>query len=359
MHGNIFLIEQAQSFTRIRLNLPVDSITHIALGAIIGEAVAGKSLGKRAMFLGAVAQSVPDIDFIAAFWLPAADNLLVHRGFTHSILFGVLATLILAVLSQRWYRSRKIPVTTWVLLFGVEIFIHLFLDACNAYGVGWLEPFDHRRISFHILFVADPFFSLWSGVALAAILMLNSKVTRLRRIWVYSAILLTSVYLLYAFLNKLKVERDVLSQLEQQKISHQRFFSTPTPFNSWLWYVVAEDKNGYYVTHRSVFDDGNASLTWFPRQQHLLVKENKRDDVQKLLRFSQSYYTLAQRGDTLVFNDLRFGQIAGWDDPKAPFVFHYYLNYPEANLMVIQRGRFSNWNRKTLRSMLRRIRGER
>jgi inner membrane protein len=45
----------------------MDSITHIALGAITGEALAGKSLGKRAMILGAVAQSLPDIDFPLAF----------------------------------------------------------------------------------------------------------------------------------------------------------------------------------------------------------------------------------------------------------------------------------------------------
>lgn len=54
----------------------VDSLTHIALGACMGDAFAGKQLGKRAMFLGAVAQSVPDIDFIPSFWLSTAENLL-------------------------------------------------------------------------------------------------------------------------------------------------------------------------------------------------------------------------------------------------------------------------------------------
>jgi inner membrane protein len=336
----------------------LDSITHIALGAIVGEAIAGKTLGKRALFLGAIAQSVPDIDFIAAFWLPAADNLLAHRGFTHSLLFGVLATLILAVLSERWHRSRKIPYTTWLLLFGVEIFIHLALDACNAYGVGWFEPFDHKRVSFHILFVADPFFSIWSGIALAALMILDSKVTLLRRIWIYAALTFTTAYLMYAIANKLSVDRETKAILEQRKISWQRFFSTPTPFNSWLWYVVAETDSGFHTGYRSVFDDGDLTIGYHPQQNHLLENLDGRNDVQRLLRFSQAYYTVEQRSDTLVFNDLRFGQIAGWENPDAPFVFHYYLNYPEANLMVIQRGRFSNWNRRTFRSMVRRIRGE-
>ena len=61
----------------------MDSITHIALGACMGEAFAGKTLGKKAMLWGALAQSIPDIDFIASFWMDTSSNLLAHRGFTH------------------------------------------------------------------------------------------------------------------------------------------------------------------------------------------------------------------------------------------------------------------------------------
>ena len=42
------------------------SITHIALGACMGEAFSGKQLGKKATLWGAIAQSIPDIDFIEA-----------------------------------------------------------------------------------------------------------------------------------------------------------------------------------------------------------------------------------------------------------------------------------------------------
>jgi len=63
----------------------------------MGDAFAGKQLGKRALFLGAVAQSVPDIDFIASFWLNTSENPLAYRGFTHSILFVVMITPLLAL----------------------------------------------------------------------------------------------------------------------------------------------------------------------------------------------------------------------------------------------------------------------
>jgi len=45
----------------------LDTLTHIALGAIIGEAIGGKKLGKKALLVGAAVQCLPDIDFFASF----------------------------------------------------------------------------------------------------------------------------------------------------------------------------------------------------------------------------------------------------------------------------------------------------
>jgi len=336
----------------------VDSITHIALGAVTGEAIAGKSLGKRAMFIGALAQSIPDIDFITAFWLPSSDNLLVHRGFTHSLLFGVLTTLLLAAGAEKLHRPLKVSYTKWALFFGIEILLHLVLDVCNAYGVGWLEPFSHQRFSFNILFVADPFLSLSLGISLIVLMSIDSK-SAWRRFWIAFGLVISSVYFLYAVFNKITIVHETKVALERQHISYHRLLTTPTPLNSWLWYVVVEDSAGFHTAYRATADDTNEAITftYFPRQDELIHPFENLHDVQQLKRFSQGYYTVEQSGDTLIFNDLRFGQIAGWEDPAAKFVFHYYVNYPEANLLVIQRGRFSNWNRKTFRSMIDRIRG--
>lgn len=334
----------------------MDSITHVALGAITGEALAGKWLGKRALFLGAIAQSLPDIDFVAAFFLSPTDNLLAHRGFTHSFLFGVLATAACAAGSQRVLRARNVPPGRWVLFWGVGIFIHLLLDACNAYGIGWFEPFHDKRFSIHLLFVADILFSLPLGVGLIALMTLSSK-NPTRRLWIIASLTATALYFAYAVYNKSVVNEATRDALADQGIEAKRFFTTPTPANTWLWFVVVEDDSGFHITHRSTFDNRAMDFTYFPQQRQLLKGLGETDDVDNLLEFSQGYYTIAQRGDTLLFNDLRFGQIAGWADPKAGFVFHYYLNYPEANLLVIQRGRFSNWNRRTFTKMLERIGG--
>lgn len=68
----------------------MDSLTHIVLGAAVGELMAGKKLGKRSWLAGAFFQTVPDFDFIAGIWCTPAEDLLAHRGFTHSFLFIIL-----------------------------------------------------------------------------------------------------------------------------------------------------------------------------------------------------------------------------------------------------------------------------
>ena len=129
------------------------------------------------------------------------------------------------------------------------------------------------------------------------------------------------------------------------------------PLNTWLWWIVAEGGKGYHVGFRSTFDkEQSLHLKYFPRNDSLLDDFQENKELLHLIRFSEGYYTVESRGDTLVFNDLRFGQ-NGWDNPDERFVFNYYLSHPTENQMVIQRGRFAKWNQKKVESFITRIRG--
>ncbi len=308
------------------------------------------------MLLGVIAQSLPDIDIIASVWLKPAENLMAHRGFTHSIFFAILITGILALLARRWYLKR-IALKTWVLLWGINIFTHLFIDAFNAYGTGWFEPFSHERISFHTLFVADPLFTIWPLVAFIALILLANNHKR-RKIWWRAGIGLSCLYLIYAIINKINVDTDVKHSLAQQSVQYQKYLVTPTPLNNWLWYIVVGDSTGFYIGYRSVFDTKEKiDLEYFPRRDSLLNAIHDHENLQHLRRFSQGYYTVEKWSDTLVFNDLRFGQIVGWYNPREKFVFHYFLQHPSENELVVQRGRFAKWNEETVHSLLKRIKG--
>ena len=335
----------------------MDSITHLALGACMGEAFAGKTLGKKAMLWGALAQSVPDIDFMATAWLDTTSNLLAHRGFTHSFLFCALITPLLALLAERFHRPHNIRLGKWLIFFGAVIFANIFIDAFNNYGVGWFEPFSHQRLSFNVIYVADPFFSI--GPLIGCIMLLIKKRRGLqRKKWWRFGLALPLLYMGYCLFNKAQMDNAVKKSLQDQQIQYTRYFSTPAPLQNWLWYVVAGNDSGYHIGFRSVFDrQPDIAFQHFPRNESLLDSLRDHTDLHQLIRFSQQYYTVERWHDTLVFNDLRFGQIVGWDNPKQRFVFHYFLQHPGDNSLVVQRGRFTGWNWQTAQSLLRRIRG--
>jgi inner membrane protein len=334
----------------------MDSITHIVLGAAIGELMAGRKLGKKAMLVGAIAQSLPDIDVVASFWLDTSRDLWAHRGITHSLLFVLLISPLLGFVARRIYRSTAMTMRDWCLFFGLQLFVHIFIDAFNAYGTRWFEPFNSYPVSFNVLFVADPFYSCWLAVAFLALLILKKGVPA-RRVWARLGLLVSSAYLCYCLGNKWLIDTRVQKDLRRQSVHYTRYFTTPTLFNNWLWYVVAEDSNGYHIGYRSVFDHQPVSFRWMPRNDSLLEPFRLRGDVSYLLRFAGGYYTMEHWQDTIVFNVLRFGEIKGWEDPQARFVFHYFLQYPAENKLVVQRGRFAGWDRQTVLAFVRRIEG--
>src|SRR5688572_22150782 len=88
----------------------MDPFTHAVVGAAIGYAIGGRSLGKHAAGLGALAGITPDVDhFISS----DTDPLLYveyHRHFTHSLLFAfvgafvpILPWLTCAIFRARWW----------------------------------------------------------------------------------------------------------------------------------------------------------------------------------------------------------------------------------------------------------------
>jgi len=213
-------------------------------------------------------------------------------------------------------------------------------------------------VSFNIIYVADPFLLIWP-LSACLVLLFTKNSFKGRKKWKLLGLGMTSLYLLYCVTHKLIIDHTVKELLKRQKISYSRYFSAPAPLQNWLWYIVAATDSGYYVAYRSIFDrQQHLSLHYFPGRARLLARASDGETVRKLIRFSQQFYTAEIRSDTLVFNDLRFGQVIGWQDPAARFAFYYFPDLPNENKLVVQRGRLAGWNRAAIGSLYRRIKGD-
>ena len=74
----------------------MDSLTHIVLGAAIGEIILGKSIGRKAAVIGALAKTIPDFDLFYTGLNDPFAYLCYHRGHTHSLFWELLYAFPLA-----------------------------------------------------------------------------------------------------------------------------------------------------------------------------------------------------------------------------------------------------------------------
>ena len=150
----------------------MDNITHSLAGWALGQAglKAQSRKGLAALILGA---NMPDVDVFFG-WVPW-DPLAIHRGFTHSLLGGVLLMPPLLAgllwLLDRWQVSRGaafrsgLPMRIgWlVALCYLGALSHPSLDVLTTYSVQLLSPFSSAWFHADGLFIID----LWLWLLLA------------------------------------------------------------------------------------------------------------------------------------------------------------------------------------------------
>ncbi len=336
----------------------MDSLTHIVLGAAIGEAVLGKKIGRKAMLWGALADTIPDFDVFAAPFFTNAQQLLVHRGITHSFLFVAVMSPLLGWLFSKWFEKAGVNWKSWTSLFFLGLFSHIVIDSFTSYGTGWFEPFNSYRVSFNTIFVADLFYTIpFLICVLVALIAKNNSSTRIK--WNKAGLIISSVYLLFTLANKVHINNEMKDAFRKKNITAPDFVSTPTPLNNFLWITYSPDKTGYWFGYYSVFDKTNDVDFYHVNKNDPLIQPFENDESVKILKqFSKNYYVISKHDSAIYFNDIRFGQMGGWDKPDSAFVFSFKLNKDVDNSMALNRSKFKTSMPDALSSLVKRIKGK-
>jgi inner membrane protein len=287
----------------------MDSVTHLVLGASLGEAILGKKIGNRAMLWGAAAGSLPDLDILLAPFQDEIGFLTSHRGITHCLLFVLVAGAILGWLVGRWHARHGEDTSRrdWVLLFMVCLLTHVLLDACTTYGTPLLLPWSDYRVALNNIFILDPMFTLPLLLGVGYCLLWRPNVRR-RQLVCYAAIGLSCLYLGATFAGKCVVQRAFTTAMAEEGIESSRFMTAPTPINSILWYCLAEDKRGYHVGYYSLLARRKkVEFTFVARNEDLLAGIRHSPLIERLIWFSNGYYAVRRQKKQIVFDVLKFG----------------------------------------------------
>jgi len=284
----------------------MDSITQLALGAAVGEATAGRQVGRRALLWGAIAGTLPDLDV----FIPLGDavrDFTYHRSASHS-LFVLLALTPLVV----WLILKMHPGTAehrrrWFAMVYLVFATHVLLDSFTVYGTQIFWPVVTTPMTWSTIFIVDPLYTVPLLLGIIAAL-----ITGRRYSWGHVAntfgLVLSTGYLMWTLGAKLHVEQVARSALQQQNIASTDVLTTPSPFNSLLWRILVVNDEHYYEGFYSVLDgDDSINFERYLREPGLIEPLRTSWPVQRLQWFTKNFYAASLLDSDIVITDLRMG----------------------------------------------------
>ncbi|MBS9403788.1 metal-dependent hydrolase [Halomonas sp. TRM85114] len=284
----------------------MDSITQAALGAAIGGAVLGRRLGRKAVLIGAVLGTLPDLDVVIDYG-DAVANVTEHRGFSHSLFVLAGLATALTLLASRFAPARDIGLRHWGLFFGLILLTHPLLDALTTYGTQIWWPLDVRPTAWPIVFIIDPLYSLPLLIGIVVALITGNG--RRGPAW---GLALSCVYLVFAFGAKVAVEQRLAPVLAEQGLEQAPRLVQPTPFNTLLWRVTVADGDVYHETLVGLFDGDEApAFETFSRGANLEPIALASQHGRQLDWFAGPFLRYETRElegrETLIATDIRLG----------------------------------------------------
>ncbi|WP_430908156.1 metal-dependent hydrolase [Maribacter sp. 2-571] len=332
----------------------MDSLTQIVLGASVGEAVLGKKVGNKAIWYGAIAGTIPDLDVLVNYVTDTVTAIEWHRGFSHSLVFSVLFAPVFGWLVWKLHRGREASWKDWSWLFFWGLFTHPVLDAFTTWGTQLFWPFK-TRLAFQNIFVIDPLYTL-PFLTFLLLAMCYKRTTEKRRTYNRLGLVVSSAYLLLTLLLKGIAYAKFTDSLTEQGIAYQQIDTRPTPMNTLLWTANIEAGDAYLIGNYSFFDSKPIHFTAYPKNHQLLGDLKTNDNVNRLITIAEGWYTISKREDRLYFNDLRFGLLS--IDPKeTQFVFSYELRPTATGITVMETPKYDTDAKRLLSSLWKRIWG--
>ncbi len=302
----------------------MDSVTQATLGCAIGEVCLGRRLGNMAVLWGALFGTLADLDVLVNPLLDEVTKLSWHRGYSHSIFLNLAAAPALAWLMHRFYRDRT-AYREWFVFMLAVLLAAILIDASTVYGTQLLQPFSDYPLGWNSISIVDPVFTLPLVGAVAAALFMVRENGR-RRLLSGLALGFSGLYLVLTLGVKVHINSVAEEAFAKQNIKVKRFMTAPTLFNAILWRIMGETSEGYWVGYHSVFDEHDGiKFEHVARNEGLLAPMLGSRAHQKLMWFSQGWYTVHNLEGRILFSDIRFGELdVNLDNPRV-YIFTWEL----------------------------------
>lgn len=303
----------------------MDSLTHIVIGAAIGDTMLRKEIGRKGALIGALAKTIPDFDLFYTGLDDPFAYMCHHRGHTHSLFWELIYAIPLAILFYYIFK-KKVSVQKWFFLFLICLWGHSLLDVCTNYGTRLFLPFTQHAYSWNNMAIADIFFTLPMLILLIGGLCFSNISTQRKR-WINSLFVFCFLYLGYTGINKMYANNLFQKSLDNHQLRYDAFMTNPTILNNFLWYGIAKNDSDIYISERSLlFPQKEMRWLRFKRHREWLEQHPDKQRTEVIKWFSQGYDIAEKDKDTLNVYCVKFGRTnMKKDSLGSTFIFHYKL----------------------------------
>lgn len=282
----------------------MDTLTHMALGAAVGEVVGGKMLGRKAAVAGAIVAILPDLDVAVQPFLSSAASMLFHRGITHSFIVWLVVAPLVGYFIWRFY--RKTPMQKWILVSLAAWFSHILIDGFNSYGTAWFLPFSSYRVAIGSIAVVDAFISLPLLLFLVVVLLKRDLYILTFARWIVGYV---GLYLSLSLLLQGVVVGRAANEFERRGIEVKRVSAYAAPFSLLVWQVEGETDSSFVMANQGAFKSNSTEMFSFKKRWELLSPFSDNEDISRVIQFTQGHHIVSQHNDSLIITDLRFAPL--------------------------------------------------
>lgn len=286
----------------------------------------GRKAGNRGALAGALIATLPDLDVVLLPFYSPLQQISIHRGYSHSVIFGLIAGLLIAFLLSRWRPFRGIPVPRLVLFAWLALLTHMLLDSFTTYGTQLFLPFSDIRVSFDSITIVDPVYTLplLAGLILALTVFRDRAAKRAASN--YAGLAISTAYLAFTLWNKSNVEQAFRDSLDRKDVAYNELRTIPVSAGGLRWYGGGMGDSLLHLGDHNLLRRDKIAFTPFPIRRKLL-RELDPYLADRLTWFAKDFYTVARTDSTIRFYNLQVDMqgIREVDGYTAPTAFYFEI----------------------------------
>lgn len=319
----------------------MDPLTQGLLGAALSQSCAKKEHIRLAAICGALGGMAPDLDVLIR---STNDSLLFveyHRHFTHSLFFIPFGGFLVAAFLYLFFRN-KFSFKLIYLFTTLGFATHGLLDACTSYGTRLYWPFSDVRVSWNIISIIDPIYTI--TLLVFVILSIIRKSKSLIRI----GFGLSMLYMAFCSFKHQQVKEFVENVAQRRGHNIERILLNPTIGNNILWRSVYMSGDNYYIDAvymplfaNPILQEGMSvkaidKEAIFPELGSDSVQRN---DIRRFSYFSQDYIYIHPDNENMIA-DLRYGTLPY--DNKSLWGIKIDINHPDDHVNFMNLRKFED-----------------